>query len=405
MTKVHVDVPSMGESITEVTVSSFLVQEGSVVNEGSAIIELESDKATLEVLAPSAGKIHFLVQAGQAVAIGAKIAEIDTEAKVEAKAEVKAEVKAKEEIKAPAPSTAPSSSPPNFSSEAKPSKQEMTPAASSDPQSAPSVSKGPSLRISMDEYLTTLDAKQASHEKKTQERQVEGGVIRKPLSKLRKTIAKRLVQVKNETAMLTTFNEVDMSEVMKIRSREKEGFQKEYGAKLTFLPFFIKAAISALKAFPDVNAYIEGDEIVYNQNQHIGIAVSTPTGLVVPVMKYADQMSFLEITKEITTLAEKARDRKLTMADMSGGTFTITNGGVFGSMLSTPIINPPQSAILGMHNIVDRPVAVGGKVEIRPIMYLALSYDHRIIDGKESVSFLVHMKQLLEEPTRFILHE
>lgn len=225
------------------------------------------------------------------------------------------------------------------------------------------------------------------------------------MSKLRKTIAKRLVQVKNETAMLTTFNEVDMSEVMKIRNREKEVFQKEHGAKLTFLPFFIKAAISALKAFPDVNAFIDGDDIVYNAHQHIGIAVSTPTGLVVPVIRNADQLSFLEMTRQISLLADKARDRKLTMADMSGGTFTITNGGVFGSMLSTPILNPPQSAILGMHNIVDRPVAIEGKVEIRPIMYLALSYDHRIIDGKESVSFLVHMKKMLEEPTRIMVYE
>ncbi len=374
MTRVNVQVPAVGESITEVTVASLLVKEGAIVKEGDPLIELESDKATVEVPAPVSGKIIFSVKAGETLAIGAKIGEIDTEEKVAA-------------IAAPTPAPTPA--------------QVVEPKLETTKQT----SSGPSIRISMDQFLGTLEEKkkealapesQEKHKEQTQ---------RKPMSKLRKTIAKRLVQVKNETAMLTTFNEVDMSEVMKIRNREKEAFQKEHGAKLTFLPFFIKAAISALRAYPDVNAYIDGDDIVYNEHQHIGIAVSTPTGLVVPVMRNVDQMSFLQMTKEITVLADKARDRKLSIADMSGGTFTITNGGVFGSMLSTPIINPPQSAILGMHNIVERPVAIDGKVEIRPIMYLALSYDHRIIDGKESVSFLVQMKNMLEEPTSFMLYE
>lgn len=387
MAKIDVEVPSVGESITEVSIASFLVSDGDVVGDGDPIIELESDKATMEVPAPGAGKVTFTVKQGDTVAIGAKIAEIDTDVSAPAAKKEEAPPPKKEEAAKAAP-PAPTASP--------------TPAA---PAAEPpaEVKKGPSLRISMDDFLSTLG--QTKKETAAPQVSTEGDLERKPMTKLRKTIARRLVQVKNETAMLTTFNEVDMSEVMAIRAREKENFMKEFGAKLTFLPFFIKATISALKAFPDVNAYIDGDDIVYNKHQHVGIAVSTPTGLVVPVMKNADEMSFVEITQAITDLATKARDRKLTMADMSGGTFTITNGGVFGSMLSTPIINPPQSAILGMHNIVERPVAINGNIEVRPIMYLALSYDHRIIDGKESVSFLVHLKKMLEEPTRFILSE
>lgn len=390
MAKMDVEVPSVGESITEVSIASFLVAEGTVVAEGDPIVELESDKATMEVPAPAAGAVSFVAKEGDTLAIGAKLAVIDTDAKAS--------------TSAPAPAKALDTAAP---AEEKPAKKEAAPPVKEE-SPASSTTQGPGLRHSMDDYLSTLEQKkempQASAPAPAAHKQ-ENDVERKPMSKLRKTIAKRLVQVKNETAMLTTFNEVDMSAVMAIRSREKENFMKEYGAKLTFLPFFIKAAVSALKAFPDVNAYIDGEEIVYNKHQHVGIAVSTPTGLVVPVMRNADEMSFLEITQAITDLATKARDRKLTMKDMSGGTFTITNGGVFGSMLSTPIINPPQSAILGMHNIVERPVAINGQVEVRPVMYLALSYDHRIIDGKESVSFLVHMKKMLEEPTRFILTE
>ncbi len=386
MAKISVEVPAVGESITEVSIASFLVSDGAIVKDGDPIVEVESDKATMEVPAQASGKITFLVKVGDTLAIGAKIAEIDTDvATPAAPAAEPAPTPKKEEKVVEKATTAP-------------------PASKEVPK--PAAKEGVSLRVSTDDYLASIGKeKKVTTQSQMPKEEEDDDVTRKPMTKLRKTIAKRLVQVKNETAMLTTFNEVDMSEIMKIRNREKDGFLKEFGAKLTYLPFFIKATISALKAFPDVNAFLDGDDIVYNKHQHIGIAVSTGSGLVVPVMRNADEMSFIELTQAITDLATKARDRKLSMSDMSGGTFTITNGGVFGSMLSTPIINPPQSAILGMHNIVERPVAIDGKVEIRPIMYLALSYDHRVIDGKESVSFLVHLKKMLEEPTRFIISE
>jgi len=223
------------------------------------------------------------------------------------------------------------------------------------------------------------------------------------MSGLRRTIAKRLVEVKTTTAMLTTFNEVDMSKVMEFRAREKDAFLKKHDVKLGFMSFFVKAATQALRALPDVNAFIEGDEIVYNEKAHIGVAVSTDKGLMVPVIRNADDLSFAEIEKQLSTYAKKAREGAMSVDDMQNGTFTITNGGVFGSMLSTPILNPPQSAILGMHNIVKRAVVVDDQIVIRPIMYLALSYDHRIVDGKEAVTFLVHMKENLEDPERMLL--
>lgn len=368
MAKEKIVVPSVGESVTEVTVARFIAPAGSFVKDGDPVVELESDKASMEVPAPISGVVSYLVKEGDVLEIGKELGEINSEGKGEVK---KAEEPKKEEPKA---------------------------------EPVKTVSSGPGVRKSPDDYLQSLENRKAEEKVIVKEALSEvSEQVRKPMSKMRKVIAKRLVQVKNETAMLTTFNEVDMKAIMDLRNREKDDFLKKHGAKLTFLPFFIKAAVSALQAFPDVNAYIEGDEIVYNIKPHVGIAVSTDTGLVVPVMRNTSDLSFIEITKKISELAAKAKDRKLTVSDMSGGTFTITNGGVFGSMLSTPILNPPQSAILGMHNIVDRPVAIDGKVEIRPIMYLALSYDHRIVDGKESVSFLVHMKKLLEDPVRFVL--
>lgn len=360
----HVTVPAVGESITEVTLSKYIAKEGEYVKQDAPVFELESDKASVEVPAPAPGIVHYLAKIGDVLKIGDKVCSI--EEGVAAPEEKKVEDK-KIETKAPDP-----------------------------------VILADGVRKTSDQFLQELKPVEKT---KTEAVVIVSAQKREPLSKLRKVIAKRLVQVKNETAMLTTFNEVDLSEIVAIRNREKDEFLKKYGVKLTYLPFFIKAAISALKAFPTVNAFIDGDDIVYNEHSHIGIAVSTDTGLVVPVIKNADELTFVEITKIIGELAGKARDRKLTVSDMSGGTFTITNGGVFGSMLSTPILNPPQSAILGMHNIVDRPVAINGAVVIRPIMYLALSYDHRIIDGKESVSFLVHLKQMLEDPTKFILTE
>lgn len=370
MAKKEVIVPSLGESISEVTFEKIIAKEGSFVDQDDSIAELGSEKASVEVPAPAAGIITYAAKVGDTLKVGAVIAYIDTEGKKTEKTAPKEEKKPVERI-------------------------------------APSIKEEPvnnsSIRISPDAHLASLTEAPKKEKETPKEEQRKELQRKEPMSRLRKTIAKRLVQVKNETAMLTTFNEVDMSAIMEIRDKEKEPFLKKHGVKLTFMPFFVKAAISALKAFPEVNAYIDGDNIVYNQGIHIGIAVSTPSGLVVPVIKNAERLQFVEIAKELNELASKARDRKLSVADMTGGTFTITNGGVFGSMLSTPILNPPQSAILGMHNIVDRPVAIKGKVEIRPIMYLALSYDHQIIDGKDSVTFLVHLKNMLEDPTRFIL--
>ncbi len=413
---IDVVVPSVGESITEVTLSKYIVREGGYVKKDDPIFELESDKASLEVTAPLSGIVRYVAKEGAVLKVGAKVCGLE-----------KAD-------KAPVSETSlehagtPQSSPfmgelgvSEISRKAPLHVQESPPINRGEIQikKEPIISEG-GIRSSPEHFLDSLTKEEpeilvSEHAGTPQSSplqvqefpriyrgEIQSDQKREPLSKLRKAIAKRLVQVKNETAMLTTFNEVDLFEIVSIRNREKDEFLKKYGVKLTYLPFFIKAAISALKEFPAVNAFIDGDDIVYNKHQHIGIAVSTDSGLVVPVIKNVDKLSFVEMTKAINEFAIKARERKLSISDMSGGTFTITNGGVFGSMLSTPILNPPQSAILGMHNIVDRPVALNGSVVIRPIMYLALSYDHRIIDGKESVSFLVQMKEMLENPSKFL---
>ena len=390
MAKEKVVVPSVGESVTEVTVGSFLVENGAFVEEDQAVCELESDKASVEVPAPKSGQITFSKQVGDTLSIGEAFAEIDTDANG---APPKKEEKA-------APSSVPLE-------EKAPAPEEIVPRED-----------GSFVRSFLEEHIERVQEKDSgvsSREAKVSteatlpppaSKSSEGErVIRKKMPKIRKVIAKRLVSVKNETAMLTTFNEVDMSSVMRIRSREKEKFLKKHGVKLTFMPFFMKAAAQALSEFSEVNAFIDGEEIVYNQDVHMGIAVSTEKGLVVPVIREINAMSIATMTKHMNDLAAKGREGKLSISDMSGGTFTITNGGVFGSMLSTPILNPPQSAILGLHNIVERPVVVDGKVEVRPIMYLALSYDHRIIDGKDSVQFLVRIKELIEDPAMFILGE
>lgn len=377
MAKEEVKVPSVGESVTEVTLGTFMVQSGSYVKEDTSICELESDKASVEVSAQKSGVITFIKKTGDILAVGEIFAVIDTEGKGEEKREEKREEKE----------------------------------ATVQPAAAPSIKKEESIIVtaSSSSVREFID----DHIKKVQELPNIEKVVskevplssteRKKMPKIRSIIAKRLVGVKNETAMLTTFNEVDMSAVMAIRNKEKDNFLKKHGLKLTFMPFFMKACAQALTEFVEVNAYIDGDEIVYNKNVHMGIAVSTPKGLVVPVIRDINTMSLVEMTRNMNALAEKGRDGKLSISDMAGGTFTITNGGVFGSMLSTPILNPPQSAILGLHNIVDRAVVIGGKIEIRPIMYLALSYDHRIIDGKDSVQFLVRVKELVEDPSLFIL--
>ena len=373
--KLEIKVPSAGESVSEATVSQILKPNGTYVKADEEIIELETDKVNQVIYAPGEGTLNLTVQVNDVVKIGQVIGSIDTAGK-------------KEEKSTPAPAPAPA----------------PTPAA---PPPPPPPSEGPSARKTSADFIADLGktpemkAPPAPILPKTKAEL--GNVTRKRMTALRKTIAERLVTVKNQTAMLTTFNEVDMSNIMSIRTREQESFLKRNGVKLGFMSFFVKAAVAALKEFPQVNSYIDGDEIVTYQTYDICIAVSTEKGLMVPVIRNCDQKSFGQIEQDIGNFAKKARDGKISVDDMRGGSFTITNGGVFGSMLSTPILNPPQSAILGMHTIVKRPVVVAEEIVIRPIMYLALSYDHRIVDGREAIQFLVHMKNNLEEPTRMLI--
>ena len=389
--------PSPGESITEVEVAQLLVSNGDVVELDQPIAEIDSDKATLELNAESAGRIEFLVEEGDTVEVGQLVCKIDTSVKPEPKP-------ASVEPAKDAESSPVKEQPKSNTSDTKVGlgDAKATPVAKAMIQdSGASASKisgsghgGKILKIDVETYLAGgLDT--------ASDMTGWGGSrdeSRKKMSSLRRKIATRLVSVKNETAMLTTFNEVDMSYIMDLRKKYKEAFKEKHGVGIGFMSFFTKAVTEALNEFPSINAYIDGQEMVSHDYADIGIAVSSPKGLMVPVLRNAEQLSLAEIESGIKTLAVKARDGKLSLEEMTGGTFTITNGGVFGSMLSTPIINPPQSAILGMHNIVQRPVAINGEVVIRPIMYVALSYDHRIIDGKESVSFLVKVKQMLENP-------
>lgn len=405
MAIVELKVPSPGESITEVVIARWVKQSGDVVEKDEVLAEIDSDKATLTLNAEDSGKIEILAAEGDTVKVGDVVVKIDTsfkpEAKAEApKAEVKAEVKKEEPKKETV--TAPATTNSTYAT--------GTPSvAAAKLMVENNIKTGQINGTGKDGRITKQDVLQALSNGFPTAAQVisnswQGGRDKEKvkMTSLRKTVAKRLVSVKNETAMLTTFNEVDMSAIYDIRARYKDKFKEVYGTNIGFMSFFTKAVCEALYHVPAVNAMIDGEEIVYNKYCDIGIAVSAPKGLMVPVLRNAELMSLAEIEKGIKDLAIKARDGKLTIPDMEGGTFTITNGGVFGSMLSTPIINPPQSAILGMHNVVERPVAVNGKVEIRPVMYVALSYDHRIIDGRESVGFLVRVKEMLENPHRLL---
>jgi 2-oxoglutarate dehydrogenase E2 component (dihydrolipoamide succinyltransferase) len=398
---VDVKVPSVGESISEVTLAAWLKKDGEFVKLDEAICSIESDKATLEIAAPKAGKLKVLIKEGETVAIGTKIAEVDETATAGATSS--------QAVSAPAPQA-------SVESKSSVDKNFPSPAASkilaekgidasavqgtgkdgrvtkADAQSASAPAKASEIDHSLKNLAQQTIASSFSRE-----------VKREKMSGLRKTIATRLVAAKNTTAMLTTFNEVDMSAVMEIRKKYKDAFKEKHGVGLGFMSFFTKACTNALKQFPAVNAMIDGQEMIYHNYADVGVAVSTPRGLVVPVIRNAESMGLAQIESKIIELAGRARDGKLGIDEMQNGTFTITNGGIFGSMLSTPIINIPQSAILGMHNIVERPVAVNGQVVIRPIMYVALSYDHRIIDGRESVSFLKSVKEQLEDPSRMLL--
>lgn len=395
-------VPAVGESITEVTISTWLKKDGEFVQTDDIIAEVESDKATFELPAEATGILRIVAQEKTTLPIGGLICKIEI-----AEGAPVAAVKGASQAQ-----TTPGGGDTKSYAAGHPS-----PAAAKilDEKGVPAnqvQGSGVGGRITKDDAqkAQTPSGKPAEEKKQTPTFEPpvisEGGARnqrREKMTSLRKTIAKRLVSVKNETAMLTTFNEVDMKPIMELRSKYKDQFKEKYGVGLGFMSFFAKAVCAALKEFPAVNASIDKDEIIFHDYCDISIAVSTPRGLVVPVIRNVEKLTFDQIEKEVVRLATKGRDGKLSIEEMTGGTFSITNGGVFGSMLSTPIINPPQSAILGMHNIVERPVAKNGEVVIRPIMYLALSYDHRIVDGRESVSFLVRVKEMLEDPGRLIL--
>jgi len=411
MATIDIKVPSPGESISEVRIAQWLVKDGDVVEKDQVIAEIDSDKATLELSAEESGQIKLLAEADATVNVGDVVAKLDTSVAPTAKKEV--EAKKGQEAK-------------GQDQEAKSPEKEAKGTETKKPEAAPTATAAHATPVAvkmMEEKGLSADKVKGSGPngritKSDVAAYVAGGVDagavamngwggkrdqkRAKMSTLRKKVGERLVMVKNQTAMLTTFNEVDMSAVMDLRNKYKDKFKEEKGVSLGFMSFFTKAVTEALRLFPNVNGQIDGDEVISFDYADIGIAVSSPKGLMVPVLRNAESLSLAEIESSIKTLAIKARDGKLTIDEMTGGTFTITNGGVFGSMLSTPIINPPQSAILGMHNIVDRPIAVNGQVVIRPVMYLALSYDHRIIDGKESVSFLMAIKQMIEDPSKMV---
>lgn len=404
MAIVELKVPSPGESITEVTIARWVKKSGDVVEKDDVLAEIDSDKATLTLNAEESGKIEVLANEGDTVKVGQVVVKIDTSVKPEAKpkTEAKAEVKKEEKKEEKKAVTAEVSGKESYA-KGTPSVSAAKIMAENGIKSSQINGTGKDGRITKQDVLAAL-SNGLPNVQEVLSNSWKGGRDKDKvkMTALRKTVAKRLVAVKNETAMLTTFNEVDMSAIYAIRAKYKDKFKEVYGSNIGFMSFFTKAVTEALYHYPAVNAMIDGDEIIYNKYCDIGIAVSAPKGLMVPVLRNAELMSLAQIEAGIKELAIKARDGKLTIPEMEGGTFTITNGGVFGSMMSTPIINPPQSAILGMHNVVDRPMAVNGEVKIRPMMYVALSYDHRIIDGRESVGFLVKVKEMLESPSKML---
>jgi 2-oxoglutarate dehydrogenase E2 component (dihydrolipoamide succinyltransferase) len=413
-------VPPAGESVTEVTFIKWSRQDGELVKEGDPVAEVETDKANADIFANGTGVLKHVagVAQGTVLKIGAKIGSIDpaakptaTAAKAEPKPAAKSESPARVEVKPEAKPAPKSESPASAKLEdLSPATRRAVVEAKIDPTKVTATGPGGRLtKEDVESHVAKSNGASAPTSAPTsapaavQVVPAKEGARRAPMSKIRKRIAENLVRAKNTTAMLTTFNEADMSAIMKLRATYKEAFEKKHGIGLGFMGFFVKACCIALKEFERVNGQIEGDDILLFDHVHMGVAVSTERGLTVPVVKHADKLGFAQIESEIKRLATNARDGKLGLDEMSGGTFTITNGGIFGSLLSTPIINPPQSAILGMHAIKDRAVVIDGKIEVRPIMNLALSYDHRIIDGKESVSFLVKVKNLLEDPSRLLL--
>ena len=388
-------VPSPGESITEVEIAQWLVSDGDYVEKDQAIAEVDSDKATLELPAEISGTIILKAEEGDAVEVGAIVCLIDSEGKGVRSAITSDIGEVSSNIKT-TPNVTTSEEISNYASQTpSPAARKIITEKGINPNSIQGTGRGG--------RITKEDALKSVPSMGTQPDWGERGQDRSKLSMLRRKVAERLVVAKNETAMLTTFNEADMATIFSLRNKNKDDFLKKHRVKLGFMSFFTKAVVRALKLFPDVNSMMDGDYKISYDYCDISVAVSGPKGLMVPVVRNAETLSFAGIEKEIGRLAVKARDGKITVDDMTGGTFTISNGGVFGSMLSTPIINPPQSGILGMHNIIERPIAIEGKVVIRPMMYLALSYDHRIIDGRESVGFLVAIKEALEDPLNILM--
>jgi 2-oxoglutarate dehydrogenase E2 component (dihydrolipoamide succinyltransferase) len=417
---IEIRVPTLGESITEATVGKWFKKAGDPVQADEPLVELETDKVTLEVNAPSAGVLsEIAAETGQTVAIGALLGQVSPGAGAAAAPAAAAK-------SAPAPATQPGAA-----AKAAPAATTMPPAPAAakiaaedkidlasiagsgrrgqvlkgDVLAAVSAAQAPAPVIALAPLQAPTPAPAPAPAPAPRTTTPDDGAReeRVRMTKLRQTIARRLKDAQNTAAMLTTFNEVDMSEVMALRARYKDAFEKKHAAKLGFMGFFVKACVQALKEIPAVNAEIDGADLVYKNYYHIGIAVGTDKGLIVPVVRDADRLSIADVEKAIGALGKRARDSQLTLDELQGGTFTITNGGIYGSLMSTPILNAPQSGILGMHKIQDRPVAVGGKVEIRPMMYLALSYDHRIVDGREAVTFLVRVKEALEDPARLVL--
>lgn len=406
----EIKVPTVGESITEVTLSRWIKKDGDAVEMDEAIAELESDKATFELTAEKAGILKTIAKEGDVLPIGAVVCTIEGAAAAKpAAVHVTPEVVNATDESPRGGGAGTSGGKTYASGTPSPAAAKILAEKGVDPNGVNGtgvdgrITKGDALGAQAAPAQPAAKPAVAPAPAAAPVVAGERSEKREKMTSLRKTVAKRLVAVKNETAMLTTFNEVDMQPIMELRGKYKDKFKEKHGVGLGFMSFFTKAVTEALKDWPAVGARIEGEEVVYSNFADISIAVSAPKGLVVPVIRNADSMSLAEIEKAIVVLAGKARENKLTIPEMTGGTFTITNGGVFGSMMSTPILNSPQSAILGMHNIIERPVAVNGQVVIRPMMYLALSYDHRIIDGRESVSFLVRVKQLLEDPARLLL--
>ncbi len=452
--KIDIKVPEVGESVQEAILAEWFKENGDHVEKDEPVFVLETDKVTLEVPADESGTLEILVEAGETVEVGKVVGRIDTEG-----AEAGKEEAPEEEEKAEAPAEVEEAAEAEAPEEAAEAKEEKAPARKKEPAETekavlpPSVRRlvaeknvdvsaivgsGPGGRITKGDVITYLESRTeekspAEEQKKpapeppkakkpepakekeaapAAERKPAAGpkpaageeaVTRKPMSPIRKRIASHLLDAKQNTAMLTTFNEIDMSRVSVLRNEFKDRFQKAYGVRLGFMSFFVKAVVAALKEVPEVNAAIDGSDIVYHHYYHVGIASGAEKGLVVPVIRHADQLGFAEIESAIVEYAKKVRDNKLSLSEMEGGTFTITNGGIYGSLLSTPILNMPQSGILGMHNIEDRPVAVDGQVVIRPMMYVALSYDHRIVDGKNAVTFLWRIKEFIETPERIMM--